>query len=457
MAESKVKEHCLIEIREGEESVTAGSNVKNQTLSGDQNKENVNIASSIRKKLLSKAPSPSSTCIYRVPDVLKKLHEKDFVPCLVSIGPFHHGTKKLQAMEQFKLWYLHQLLDRKPNPETNLEHIVEKIRSLEDYSRECYNEKLDDLSSEAFVEMMVVDGCFILEYYRKKIGEVPTDPDDPLFNITLAMSPTLTSDLVMLENQLPWRVLDCLFQLTKQVPNGTCKSLSELTRSCLPIRGPVSDDHLEQTTESRHLLDNVRILSAELDKKEEIMPFWDSMPSATKLQQIGVMFQPNRNNININITFVDGVLEIAPITIQGDNPVFRNLIALEQCESGPHKYQISTYARALCDLIKSSKDVEFLKQNQIIHTSLNKEDIAGFFDDICNGFETSSCCKSFWQVSSSVRQYYKQHWLQRLIVYIKHNYLYNPSSIWSVSNAVVLIIILTVLQTIYSILSYYKS
>ena len=141
--------------------------------------------------------------------------------------------------------------------------------------------------------------------------------------------------------------------------------------------------------ESRHLLNNVRILSAELDKKEEIMPFWDSMPSATKLQQIGVTFQPNRNNITINITFVDGVMEIAPINIQGDNPVFRNLIALEQCETGPHRYQISTYARALGDLIKSSKDVQFLMENEIIQTSLSKEDVASFFNDICNGFATS--------------------------------------------------------------------
>ncbi|XP_050382985.1 UPF0481 protein At3g47200-like [Argentina anserina] len=437
MTEGNVKEHHLIEIKDEEDSVT--------------------IASSIRIKLRSKAPLPPSTCIYRVPDALKNLHEKDFVPSLVSIGPFHHGTKKLQAMEQSKLWYLRQLLDRNPNPETNLEHMVKKIRGMEDYSRECYNEKLDHLSSATFVEMMVVDGCFILEYYRRKIGEVPTDPDDPLFNISLAMSPTLTSDLVMLENQLPWRVLDCLFLLTNQVPNGMCKSLAELTHNCLPIRGPVSDDHLEQTSESRHLLDNVRILSAELDKKEEIMPFWDCMPSATKLQQIGVMFQPNRSNINMNMTFLDGVLEIAPITIQGDNPVFRNLIALEQCEPGPHRYQISTYARALGDLIQSSKDVEFLIKNEIIQTSLNKEDIASFFSDICNCLATSSCCKSFWQVSTAVRKYYKQHWLQRLIAYIKHNYLYNPSSIWSVSNAVVLIIVLTVLQTVYTVLSYYQS
>lgn len=87
------------------------------------------IAYSILGKLRPQAPSPPSTCIYRIPDPLKRLRKKDFVLSLVSIGPFHHGKKNLQAMEGIKLWYLHNLLIRKPTPETDMEHIVEKIRS----------------------------------------------------------------------------------------------------------------------------------------------------------------------------------------------------------------------------------------------------------------------------------------------------------------------------------------
>lgn len=53
------------------------------------------IAYSILGKLRPQAPSPPSTCIYRIPDPLKRLRKKDFVLSLVSIGPFHHGKKNL--------------------------------------------------------------------------------------------------------------------------------------------------------------------------------------------------------------------------------------------------------------------------------------------------------------------------------------------------------------------------
>ncbi|KAK9937744.1 hypothetical protein M0R45_014516 [Rubus argutus] len=186
--------------------------------------DKVDIASSIRGKLRRAAPSLATTCIYRVPDRIKRLHEKEFVPSLVSIGPFHHGKKNLQAMEGVKLWYLNNLLVRL-EPETRLEHIVEKITSMEEYCRDCYDEKFH-VSSEAFVEMMVIDGCFIVEFLRKEAREVAIEKED----LTSVMfKSTVRCELLLLENQMPWRLVDCLFELTNnQVPHGMSKSLWEL-------------------------------------------------------------------------------------------------------------------------------------------------------------------------------------------------------------------------------------
>ncbi|PQQ16990.1 UPF0481 protein [Prunus yedoensis var. nudiflora] len=63
--------------------------------------------------------------------------------------------------------------------------------------------------------MMVVDGCFIVELFRKYAREVPIDDDDPVFN-TSWMQSALRKDLFLLENQLSWKVIDCLFQHTKE-------------------------------------------------------------------------------------------------------------------------------------------------------------------------------------------------------------------------------------------------
>jgi len=70
------------------------------------------VTSSIQGKLCQKSPLiPSKSSIFRVPDRLRRHNEKAFEPELVSIGPFHHGKEKLQAMEKIKLWYLHCLLN----------------------------------------------------------------------------------------------------------------------------------------------------------------------------------------------------------------------------------------------------------------------------------------------------------------------------------------------------------
>ncbi|KAB1213106.1 YTH domain-containing family protein 2 [Morella rubra] len=63
--------------------------------------------------------------------------------------------------------------------------------------------------------MMVVDGCFIIEFLRMylKMGAVP-DKEDPVFNMSW-MPRQIGVDLLLLENQLPWCVLDCLFNSTK--------------------------------------------------------------------------------------------------------------------------------------------------------------------------------------------------------------------------------------------------
>ncbi|XP_061987994.1 UPF0481 protein At3g47200-like [Rosa rugosa] len=268
------------------------------------------------------------------------------------------------------------------------------------------------------------------------------------------------NDLLLLENQLPWRVLDCLFH---QVPGGKCKSLWELTQRVLPSWKGLEYfvSHVPNTLQSRHLLDTLRILSVEFesDKNEKVCPFRVRIPSATELLQVGVKFRRKRGFDSIlNITLLDGLMDIAPITLDAEKSVFRNLIALEEYEPRHHKYQITSYDRVMHDLIKSSKDVEFLIQKGIINTiSLRKEDIVYFFNTILDDSNTVSSCSSIVLLSAGVTEYYDHRWLRRWIASIKRDYLYNLSSIWSISNAVVFITILTIIQTVYSVLSYYMS
>ena len=69
-----------------------------------------------------------------------------------------------------------------------------------------------------------LDGCFIIEIFYKDDNEMLRDDDDPIFNMS-CMLQYLYHDLILLENQIPWFVLEKLFNLTKE-PGS--KTLSEL-------------------------------------------------------------------------------------------------------------------------------------------------------------------------------------------------------------------------------------
>ncbi|KAM0957290.1 hypothetical protein ACFX2A_025961 [Malus domestica] len=454
-------DHFVIQVRnEGERREIETSDAGNQTLSGNKNNEDELLASQIGTKLPQEFPEPDPTCIFRVPPKLVRDNENAFVPQVVSIGPYHHGGKKFEAMEQIKLWNLQRLLNRKPTPDTSLVKFVKEIRSREEFLRSCYDEKFDHLSSNQFVEMMVVDGCFILELMCRRSSicryhDVLSMPE---------MMSIVQSDMFLLENQLPGKVLDCLFNLTTSSYEPSlhihtraliCDFMHKIEKVQLML---VIKGNIRETWQFRHLLDNVRDLLVGSLSRNENRPygFWDPITAVTHLEEIGVKFQCASSETELSgITFnaENGVMKIPLIRIGAHTEsLFRNLIAYERCSMKPHYFL--SYAMLLNKLIKSTKDLDSLIQNDIIDTTLSKEDTVCLVNRLCN--DTASIPFFYSRLSLDVYFYNRDRWLRRWLVGIQRDYLYNPSSIWSVSNAVIIILILTTLQTIYSVLAYYK-
>ncbi|GFY82348.1 hypothetical protein Acr_02g0005880 [Actinidia rufa] len=87
-----------------------------------------------------------SACIYRVPEKLRKLKESAYTPDIVSIGPLHSKDK---TPEITNAGHQNELREFPPLPNDRW------IRG----AKKCYTEEVDNLNEE----MLVVDGCFILE------------------------------------------------------------------------------------------------------------------------------------------------------------------------------------------------------------------------------------------------------------------------------------------------------
>ncbi|KAI8011128.1 UPF0481 protein [Camellia lanceoleosa] len=117
----------------------------------------------IDKKLAELPPIPSEHCIFRVHDLLHNENITAYEPNFVAIGPHHHGKDNLQPMEEHKLRYLQQFLERRN--ETSAERYIMAIRESEQRARKFYAEPIS-LESNEFVEMMLLDSCVILELLR---------------------------------------------------------------------------------------------------------------------------------------------------------------------------------------------------------------------------------------------------------------------------------------------------
>ncbi|KAL5983436.1 hypothetical protein ACLOJK_017521 [Asimina triloba] len=112
----------------------------------------------------------AQSTIYQVPRLLRQVDEKCYEPQLISIGPYHHGKEHLQSMEGQKLQHLRKILSR--NKRVKLEQYTEKIMKLEQRARMCYSsESVKKFPSDEFVEMMLLDGCFLVEIFLQNNEE----------------------------------------------------------------------------------------------------------------------------------------------------------------------------------------------------------------------------------------------------------------------------------------------
>ncbi|KAH9650138.1 DUF862 domain-containing protein [Citrus sinensis] len=118
----------------------------------------------VGEKLRRLTATPSDQFnIFKVPDVLRKLNEKAYEPEMLAIGPYHHGKEQLLGFEEHKTRYLKKLLERTSIP---LSDYVMAMRALEERARKCYGRSIS-LNRDEFVQMMLLDGCFIVELICK--------------------------------------------------------------------------------------------------------------------------------------------------------------------------------------------------------------------------------------------------------------------------------------------------
>ncbi|GAY66562.1 hypothetical protein CUMW_249710 [Citrus unshiu] len=391
--------------------------------------------------------------IFKTPKILLRHNESAYIPHAFSFGPFHCKNEQLKLTQRIKWKYMQGILRRSPDPHRKWRELVDAIASLKDPARQCYAGSID-LDDREFIEVLVLDGCFIIELFRKDCDILPKEPDDPIFAMSCFLE-YLNHDLILLENQIPWLVLERLFSLT-MAPDSERKSLIMVTLEYFAniFSSKKPDETKPEQFEVRnikHILDLLRhslVLPLEKgykcsNRKRE----WDICPSAMTLQESGIKLQRVNSASILDIKFrSNGVLEIPPLLIQETTEtLFRNLISFEQCCPN-YEPIVTSYAKLMDSLIDTNKDVKLLFEYHLIDNWLNIGDVTQFFKKLYYDARV----KNFYYlpVCQEVNLYCRR-WRSRLRYAYTHRYCGSP---WAIVSQVVgtILLILAILQTLFS-------
>ncbi|GLT79154.1 hypothetical protein SLA2020_506530 [Shorea laevis] len=441
----------------------------------------------IERKLQGHVLVDRSACsIFKVPKPLREKNKKAYEPQVISIGPYHHGKDHLKAMEVQKMNSLKFLLDR--TKEIGLEMYVTALVEIEEETRKFYSESLDHIGGKELVEMMLFDGCFIIELiFHSTMHTYLTD-----FYLREAMR-----DLLLVENQLPFCVLSKLYSLSSCLPLNIAKDrMAHAAISFFDIMmpGPLITAR-PGNQEVKHilgLLHDLSYLSEEvkrvictppssvtavsfpcwppclapasllprspssaknlsagvvIDPPAQAVPEksstqkWQFIRSATELNDAGIKFQANEGIILFDIKFQNGVISIPTLKIDDDTEcILRNLVAYEQCYKGISSTCFTDYSTFMDRLINTGNDVELLCRCGILDNWLgDHEVVATMFNRLGDSVLISDTGFFYAEIFNGVNEHCNRKW-NLWKANLRHNYFNTPWASISFIAAVILLL-----------------
>ncbi|KAK1295653.1 UPF0481 protein [Acorus calamus] len=425
---------------------------------------------SLRRRLNDSLEKPwrkDECSIFTVPHNLRSLDPAAYEPRVVSIGPYHRRKPNLQTMEKHKWRMARRLLSK--CHDKKLEECLEKMMALENRVRSCYSEPIEMGSSE-FAEMMFLDGCFILGVLLREKPDVEKMLLGPLHDEAM-----VRGELLKLQSSLKramdanFEGNDELKMLrameAKQAnwvwaaPEGEEEPERGEIQNLLYALELVDHDLLKIENQIPFFVVEALfdlLLPPEDSKRKQELP-WPSgtgwMLSATEQKEAGVVFKQKRQCSFIDVTFNNGVMEIPVLCIYENTfPIFRNLIAFEQCYPKTRDH-ITYYAVFMESMIKTPGDVKALQSEGILRIGKSNEvEVARLFNELCTEVFVNNSMSYLNDLFYKVNEHCGSKWNKWRAV-LARNYFNNPWSIISLV-AAILVIVLTFLQTYTSLYSY---
>ncbi|XP_006664592.1 UPF0481 protein At3g47200-like [Oryza brachyantha] len=355
----------------------------------------------------------TNTTIVHLPMYMREANKGLFEPRVVAIGPYHHGHESTIDMEAHKERFFHGFFERLGNSVNQQDLTAECTNG----ALQCYSGNVGRLYT---TEKLMRDGCFIIELLLQwKEGD-----GAHLDSHMRLMSNSIYYDLLLVENQIPFMVLDKIFEKFRRHNSkhpifkdtwlvNLIKFFNQDGQFSWAYTN-LSEEDLSNAKQVRHLLeiqynlvirknnrnnnneqkhDSIPCLCGNICRKVKPTPL--GIPGANELQDYGVKFHVKENHQQntdmFDVTFSSKTMAIPRFKINfGSKILLANLFAYDQIVSQPAGNNncvsvgpVTSYVVLMNALINTKDDVVVLQREGILDNLLsNEEEVATFFNKL---------------------------------------------------------------------------
>ncbi|KAG8391204.1 hypothetical protein BUALT_Bualt01G0163500 [Buddleja alternifolia] len=421
--------------------------------------------------------------IHRVPPQIRSNRNEIYDPMAVSLGPYHHGKPDLRRAQEFK----YTSLDWCASGSDHKKRIFyNKVLEIIHEIRDCYADisSVDKYDDKALALMMLLDACFIINFMETRTRRENNFHEwRDCLGMAAAISFT-SCDIMVLENQIPFKVIKLLIGLRYGERKEGKQLIHEFLGWILVGKSRLCRIPREEEEPPLHILEAYRRVIVEekssdnepsqqpgiafnfrwpqfmrrRSKKKEYIydqTEWISQTgrSVMDLKAKGIKFRPSSFGLIREVKFKSfafhGQLQL-PMGYLSERTrvILSNMIAYEISPDSNTDLAVLSFASFMKSLIQSPSDVKELQERGIwLNKFSNNEEVVKFIKEI-NTFGLVNFSNLDY-VNQRIREHCDNKaktWMADLI----HTRFRSPWTVIALL-AAILLLCLTFLQTYFNI------
>ncbi|KAJ1277044.1 hypothetical protein BS78_05G263900 [Paspalum vaginatum] len=327
-------------------------------------------------------------------------------PTMVSIGPYHHGRDDLTAAEKVKHVAAYQCIVESGGH--SVQEMYDAVVAVAGDARRLYDQDaVAGLADDDFLPMMFYDACFLVQFMLSYAGRDVMDAS--LCSFFDANDKDITHDVLLLENQLPWSVVQAVMRFRPVPLENFIDSLKDCLQLQDRVRVTTGDEEEEGNTttvlddayEPPHLLGLFRYYLVGASSTEpRSLPPTKSISfsvSAMELAEMGITLTANKKATELiqmglkkeGTLFPE--LSLPPLSLNRSRASWLiNMAALELCTTADfytaedEDSAVCSYLLLLAMLVDREEDVHELRTKHVLQGGggLTNKEALDFFTSL---------------------------------------------------------------------------